>query len=151
MKKQLVIGGAIAALTLMGAGCGAAAPTTPAQPTAAPAAQAPAELFPVGSKVLAKWQNGIKWYSGTVATASSGSYSINYDDGDKEANLTANRLAHLPSGPTAVNVGDKVIAKWSSSWYEATVTSVNGTAVKVHYADNTDGDVTTSDIAWAGK
>lgn len=47
--------------------------------------------------------------------------------------------------------GSVVLAKWHTSWYEATVTEVNGTSVKVHYADNTDGTVTTSEIAWAGK
>lgn len=129
---------ALAALTLLGAGCSAT--TTPPQaaaPAPAPAA-APAPvvaMFKVGDMIEARWKGGSVWYKGTIsAVAADGTYSIAYSDGDKESGVKeANvklQAAPAPAPAAAVvkfKVGDKVDSHWKGGtvWWKATITKVN--------------------------
>lgn len=128
--RKISIAAAIAALTLVGAGCSVS--TTPAP---APQAQAPAAVakFAVGTKVEARWKGG-SWYKGTVsAIAADGTYSINYDDGDKESGVKESNIklqaaaAPAPAAAAGFKVGDKVDAHWKGGqvWWKGTISKVN--------------------------
>lgn len=135
MKKSLsLVGASLTALVLLGAGCsvGNVQPTTPA--AVAPAAP---ETFAVGAKIYSAWKGGHHWYPGTISAVGSGTYSIKYDDGDKESDVPASRIMKQDAEhPLSVKVGDKVLAKWSDGqWYDATVSAVEGGKVSVTYYD----------------
>lgn len=124
--RKFSIAAAIAALTLVGAGCSVS--TTPAP---APQAQAPVVTakYAVGTKVEARWKGGM-WYKGTVAAiAADGTYSINYDDGDKESSVKESniKLQAVAAPAAAYKVGDKVDAHWKGGqvWWKATISKVN--------------------------
>lgn len=56
----------------------------------APTPAAAAVVFKVGDKVEAHWKGGQTWWKGSIAKVNAdGTYNINYDDGDKESNLSA--------------------------------------------------------------
>lgn len=116
-------------------------------------AAAVATKFKLGDKVEARWHGG-SYYKGTVAAiAADGTYSINYDDGDKETGVaevninlqvvptTQVQVQVEPVNGTAFKVGDKVLANWKggSRWWEAKVTGIDGPAISVKY----DSDSTT--------
>lgn len=110
------------------------------------------ELFVVGDTVIANLKSGDKWYSGKISAAADGSFSVVYDDGNKETGITAARIAHVPTVAVVVKSGDRVVAKWKDGkWYTATVTSVAGTKITVKYYDGYSLDITGNDIAIPAK
>jgi hypothetical protein len=53
-----------------------------------PARQVKAYNWHAGSRVECNWQNGGRWYSGTITRLNTDRLRINYDDGDTEATRT---------------------------------------------------------------
>ncbi|MBI3495110.1 DUF4537 domain-containing protein [Candidatus Berkelbacteria bacterium] len=162
------VSAAFAAVTLLGAGCSAstepaAAPQAaiPTQvqvaqpaPAAAPA-PAPAPAFAIGDKVLADWKGGDRWYDATVSGVGSGGanyFLVTYTSDKSTEVLGSAKLAHAPTVAAAVNVGDKVVAKWTNGqWYGGTVAAVVGSSAKITWSDKSQTTVAATDIAIAGK
>lgn len=128
--RKISIAAAAAALMLVGAGCSAT--VTPA----APAAQAPAPApvvakYKAGDKVEARWKGGL-WYKGAIAAVNAdGTYDINYDDGDKESNVTEAyvrlQAAAPAAGAAAFKAGDLIEAHWKGGqvWWKGKIAAVN--------------------------
>lgn len=53
-----------------------------------PSRQVKAYNWHAGSRVECNWQNGGRWYSGTITRLNTDRLRINYDDGDTEATRT---------------------------------------------------------------
>lgn len=107
--------------------------------------------FKVGEKVIANWKKGDKWWGATVTAIDGPAVTVTYEDGIVET-LGSISVAHIPSAPAKVKVGDKVVAKWSGGGYwNATVTELLGTKATVTWSDKTTQEVLLTDIAFGGK
>ncbi|KAH8091074.1 tudor domain-containing protein [Aureococcus anophagefferens] len=103
---------------------------------AAPAATGTGGAFAVGAKVEAKYRGKSKYYAGVIATDNgSGTYNIDYDDGEKETKV-AGRIKASAAAPApaatgtggAFAVGAKVEARYrgKSKYYAGVIAKDNG-------------------------
>jgi hypothetical protein len=66
-----------------------------ASSTTAPKATPPPSILPIGTKVYAQWRReGGSQYAGVIAAVNSdGTYDIQYDDGDKDCQVSKSRVS----------------------------------------------------------
>lgn len=94
-----------------------------------------------GVAVLAKWQNGFRWYSGKIADYEkvNGVYKfdIDYDDGGKEKGVGFDQMTYLTSHPKWVTPGQKVViySNNSDAYWSGHVQSFNNGMVTITYDD----------------
>ena len=157
MNKQIlasVLGGVL----FVTAGCSTSV-TTSTNTNTAPVATSNVNTAPVvttkykvGDKVEALWKNKSTFYKGTVVMVNAdGTYSINYDDGDKESNVKEENMrtpvvapvsstTNSKTAPTTApkyKAGDKVEALWKgSSFFKGTIALVNADGTyNINYDD----------------
>jgi DUF971 family protein len=78
----------------------------------------PVAGFAVGQKVLGDYRGKNRWYPAKVAAVNSdGTYDIDYDDGEKESNLRAERLRAVEESAVqhSFQLGDKVSVMYANS------------------------------------
>ncbi len=162
------------ALLFIGAGCGAAPTpvatfpvvtpniTSSTQPTLPPIADpsANAAMLPaaatsstislaVDQAVFANWKNGAVWYEGKITAISGKLYTIKYNAGDTETDITENRILAKPPAPPQDTYAAKevVIAKETNgSWYKGLVNKDHGTTIDINFDDKSFGTVTRENI-----
>ena len=106
-------------------------------PVVAPALAA----FAVGDRVEGKWR-GLAWYPGRISAAGA-SFAINYDDGDKEDGIPADRIRAMrlvpaePAAPAAFFVGDRVEGNWRGlGWFPGHISATReGGSFSITYDD----------------
>ena len=92
------------------------------------AAEAGLQVFTLDQRVDVRWRKGERWYSGRVSyIAPNGSYSIQYDDGDRETGVTAEYMQRHRRPPVVVFQQDERIeARWKrrTAYYPGRVVAV---------------------------
>ncbi len=94
--------------------------------------------LPLGARVASKWADG-NYFAATIIEISGSTYSVQYDDGTSGENPIANLIPL--SEVITLNVGDKVLAVWSSAsgrLYEGTVQEVNSSSAVIKWDDGSD-------------
>jgi len=78
------------------------------------AAETGAEVFAIDERVDVRWRKGERWYSGRVSfIAANGTYSIEYDDGDRESGVTAEYMQRHRRPPVVrYQQDERVEARW---------------------------------------
>lgn len=120
---------------------GAATPVDPYLPLPAGTYVATKGIPGIGTPVLAKWKNGFRWYTGKIADYKevNGTYlfDIDYDDGDKEKELSLNQITYWKIHPKWVTSGQKVViySNDSKAYWSAHVISYKGGWVTITYDD----------------
>lgn len=148
--RTLLRTGAVTLTAMFLAACGtttAPAPSsTPVSTPPPPTSSAPSNGLTAGMSVFGN-RTGDQWYSATVVSVNGSTTTVRYTDGvtDNTA-LADSKIALAPTGPQPAKVGDVVVAKWTTTWWRAEITEIDGVNVSVRYSDNTTGSMTTSDI-----
>jgi hypothetical protein len=88
----------------------------------------------VGSIVAALWDDG-SWYRGTVTAIKSGTYTVDYDDGDSST-LQRSEIKLISANPKVAK-GQKVFALWEEDgiFYLGTVSEVRKTDIAIVWDD----------------
>lgn len=99
--------------------------------------------FKVGDKVFGEWASKT-WYAGEIDRTCDGGFNVKFTDGGEkclpEAQLIEDEV-------NKVNVGTKVIAKWTgSAYYDAEIISKTDDKVKVKYYDGVEYEVNADEI-----
>ena len=109
--------------------------------------KATGKKFSVGDRVEARYRGKSKWYPGNVGKIRSEGYDIEYDDGEKEYNVSEDLIRSLgdPGSKAQIDsdsrsnlkVGDKVEARYKrkSRWYPGVVCRVRSEGYDVDYDD----------------
>jgi predicted nucleic acid-binding Zn-ribbon protein len=125
------------------------APAAASGPAPAPVADSsgPAAKFKVGDKVEGHYGGGPSWYPGKVGKVTTGAgsestYTVEYDDGDREVNVAESNVRLAPASTTAsprtkssgnqatsnpYKNGDRVQGYFDdlAAWFDGTVAAVN--------------------------
>ncbi|KAJ1453684.1 hypothetical protein M885DRAFT_273210 [Pelagophyceae sp. CCMP2097] len=115
---------------------------------AAPAAAAPADDLAVGDAVEARYRGKSKFYAGRIAVVGGdGTYSVDYDDGEKESRVERELIKKTGGAPAAaapaapandLAVGDAVEARYrgKAKFYAGRIRAVGGDGTySVDYED----------------
>ena len=72
------------------------------------------QVFALDQQVDVRWRRGVRWYTGKVAdVASNGTYTIQYDDGDRETGVTPDCIQrHCRPPIIQFQQDEKVEARW---------------------------------------
>jgi hypothetical protein len=97
--------------------------------------------YETGAAVIAEWSPN-SYYEGTVGGTCEGGYNVKWNDGSADKCVEASKVvSNKPATKEDVKVGSTVFAKWSMSYWMATVTAVSGDTYSVEYtADKTKKD-----------
>jgi len=97
-----------------------------------------------GQRVLAYYEDG--WYEATVAGVDARSVHINWDDGTSSpVEPDAVRQLVMP-GPGKIQAGQRVMARYEETFYEATVGAVSPGQVGISWDDGTESWVPEGDV-----
>ena len=130
---------------------GGTMPTAAAAPQPTAAIQVPAAAFAVGDKVVANWKNGGTWWSAKITSLNADKINVKYDSDNSADSLVPTAVAHVPTKPAVVKVGDKVVAKWNSGgFYSGTVSAVGAGKATIVWSDGTKSDTALTDIGFGG-
>lgn len=103
----------------------------------------------VGDAVEANWQNGGKYYPGTIADRDGDRYYVQYDDGDEER-VDVRQLRVSLHTSEGFQPGQLVFAWWSSDgyWYPGRIDRIEDGRYRIRFDDGdtdwlSDGEVST--------
>lgn len=135
MKKFLsILSVSLLALFAIGAGCSSSA------------------AFNVGDKVIAEWNGTDQFWDATITAVAGDQITISYALNNKVETVAKTTLAHIPSSPASVKVGDKVAAKYTDGrFWHGTVASLADSTAKINWTSGTPLDVPLKDITLLGK
>ncbi len=119
--NRSLFGGLAMSLLLLGAGCSSG--------------------LSAGDQVYAEWVPKT-WYTASVTGTCDAGYQVEYDDGTKKCHGAVQLIKDKPASRGDVQVGTKVIAKWTGTpYYDAEVIEISDGTYKVQYYDGVKYDV----------